>query len=847
MRDAIDPAMADDDADLLGLLQSEESDASTYYTSELAQAQAEAMDRYHARPYGDEAAGRSKVVTHDIEDMVNWIMPSLMRTFEPSDELITCDDDNIEDGAEVLTATAQYLRHVFFKQVGGEDIIHDFIFDGILQKVGVIRTAWDAPRPSAPVVREGVTVEQLLRYLNDPQYTVLGIEPDDAGDELETIDGTAEEMPPEMGAAPGLMGQSGPPAQGLMQPPQQVQPAQPQLPDDIPFARTYSIKLQKTPKTGKPLVETIQPERFMISSRARSIEEAPYHGAHFPTYLAQVVTDYPEHRHKLDPDGQYIGKGSDDLEISADTRQLARFPDEPDVGRHHDDKFREQVTLKIEYIQCDYDRDDIVELRRIVRVGDVILENEIVDESEFTVWSPIRVSHRAIGRSVADTLLDIQKIRTVITRRAMDSLSQSLTPRTFFNKRMADSDPTFVDQLLDHDVGSAIGVDGNPNEAVMIQTTPDVTAAAFQAIEYWDRRSEEASGINRHAMGIQPQAITDTKGGIENLQSAANQRIEQVARHIGKALSIALGKLLRIVVRHQHTPQIFKVSGKRIQWDARQVSDEMTVSVHVGMTAESREKRLAFLASILGAQKELLMQMGPENPVAGLKQVRHTLGQMVNVGGYRDATPFFAEIPPNYQPPPPGPDPKMAEAQGKQQMAQADMQAKQQLAQFQAQQDAQIAQAKLMAESQLKQAEFQRDVQLQGAKLSADREKNGAELEHKRELAQAQLVADAQTNAQKAEFERQIAELKAANEMRIAQVRIQAETELARERMANEMELARWKTEQEIELNRAKIKAMAASVDDGPDDGGPDNSGGDGGIDTSGDDLPGVRFGGNIG
>lgn len=122
-----------------------------------------------------------------------------------------------------------------------------------------------------------------------------------------------------------------------------------------------------------------------------------------------------------------MGKTDDDLEMSSDTRQLARFPDEPDIGRHHDDKLREQVTLKIEYIKCDYDRDDIVELRRVVRVGDVILENEVAEESEFTLWSPIRVSHRAIGRSIADTLLDIQKIRTVITRRAMDSLSQALT------------------------------------------------------------------------------------------------------------------------------------------------------------------------------------------------------------------------------------------------------------------------------------------------------------------------------------------------------------------------------------------------------------------------------------
>ena len=118
MRDIIDPHMSGDDAELLGLLKSEETEAATYFSSELAQTQADAMDRYHARKYGDEVDGRSQVVTHDIEDMLNWIMPSLMRTFEPSDELITCDDDSLDDGAEILKSTSQYLRHVFFNQIG---------------------------------------------------------------------------------------------------------------------------------------------------------------------------------------------------------------------------------------------------------------------------------------------------------------------------------------------------------------------------------------------------------------------------------------------------------------------------------------------------------------------------------------------------------------------------------------------------------------------------------------------------------------------------------------------------------------------------------------------------------
>lgn len=797
--------MIQDDHDLLKILKEEETDASTYYASQLAESQAEAMDRYHARPYGDEVDGRSKVVTHDIEDTINWIMPALMRTFEPSDDLIVCDDDSVEDGSEILKATSQYLRHVFFNRAGGEDIIHDFIFDGLLQKVGVIRTAWEPPRPSPPIIRDSVTIEQLLRYENDPQYQILEITPDGEGEapgSMPVSDEAQEQpqLPPP--PVPGLMAQDqGPAPIGLMagagqQTGPQAQEASPLAPmagqpgamqlspeQLIAFGQTFSVKLQKVPRSGKPIVETIQPEQFLISSRAKSIEEAPYHGARFEMFMADVIAMYPERAYLLDPNGDHL-KPNDEEELNADTRMLARFPDEPDMGRHaHDDEYREKCWLKIEYLHCDYDRDGIVELRRIVRVGDVILENDIAEESEYTLWSPLRVSHRAIGRSLADTLIDIQKIRTVITRKTMDALSQSLTPRTFYNKRSATSDPTFVDQLLDHDVGSAIGVDGNPNEQVLVQVTPDVSGAAFQAIEYWDRRSEEASGVNRHAMGIQPQAITDTAKGIDSLQSAANSRVEQVARHVGKALSVALGKLLRIIVRHQHEPQIFKVSGKRVQWDARQVSDEMTVSVHVGMTAESREKRLAFLGNVLAAQKEILMQMGPSNPIVSLKNLRHTLGQMMTVGGYRDASPFFGEVPENWQPPAPGPDPKLAEVQGKQQLAQAEFQASQQKAQAELQQKGQLAQIELQGKTQLQAAEFQQRTKIEAAKAQREAETAAKKFEMDREIALLNIEAQRQAAQEKAALETQLARERMAEEMALARERMQQERELALEQM----------------------------------------------------------------
>src|SRR6476620_3241004 len=114
-----------DERELVAILRSEDIDATSYYTSELAKDQANLKDRYFAKQYGDEVDDRSAVCTHDIEDTLNWMLPDLMRVFLQSDDLITVDDQSgIDD--EQLQVASDYLRHVFFRAKEGEAFLHDF-------------------------------------------------------------------------------------------------------------------------------------------------------------------------------------------------------------------------------------------------------------------------------------------------------------------------------------------------------------------------------------------------------------------------------------------------------------------------------------------------------------------------------------------------------------------------------------------------------------------------------------------------------------------------------------------------------------------------------------------------
>ena len=102
--------MAEIDTDLLlAVLREEEDDSTTYYSSELAGKQAEAMDRYHTKPYGDGSGvpNRSQVVTHDIEDTINWVMPHLIRVLSTGEDLISCEDDGLDDNDDAAVVAKQ--------------------------------------------------------------------------------------------------------------------------------------------------------------------------------------------------------------------------------------------------------------------------------------------------------------------------------------------------------------------------------------------------------------------------------------------------------------------------------------------------------------------------------------------------------------------------------------------------------------------------------------------------------------------------------------------------------------------------------------------------------------------
>src|SRR5260370_2755279 len=130
-----DPSLSDDA--LLGILRKEENAASNYQWSALSQTREDALNYYDREPYGDEQDGASQVVTSEFADVIESIMPGLMRVFTSTDDVaeFTPGAPGEEQWAK---EASEYVPHVFMRQNDGFRILYWMIKDALMYRLGAV-------------------------------------------------------------------------------------------------------------------------------------------------------------------------------------------------------------------------------------------------------------------------------------------------------------------------------------------------------------------------------------------------------------------------------------------------------------------------------------------------------------------------------------------------------------------------------------------------------------------------------------------------------------------------------------------------------------------------------------
>jgi hypothetical protein len=615
--------------ELQGVISAEIYDAISFIDDDIGGNRALATEYYYGMPFGDEEDGRSQVVSMDVRDTVQGILPSLMRIFFGPERVVEFMPQGPEDVQNADQAT-DYVDFIFKRDNPGFKILHSAFKDALVRKCGIVKYWWD----------ESVEVRAESFSMLDEQSMMMLIENPEV--EISAV----REYP-----VPGTEPMND--AQRIMTPPPMM----------------YDVEIKRRIKSGKVKIEALPPEEFLIDRRAKSIEEAIFVGHR----TMKTVSDLVAMGYDYDEMVEVAGNGND---FDNNEEYQARNPFAVISTSNNGDPSSKSVLYIEGYLKVDFDGDGIAELRRICTVGtgNKVLRNEIVDDRQFADFCPDPEPHTFFGMCPADVVMDIQRIKSNVQRGILDSLAQSIHPRTAIVEGQAN-----MEDVLNTEVGAVIRM----RAPGMVQpfTTPFVGQAAFPMLDYLDDIKQTRTGISKAAAGLDADALqSTTKAAVSATVNAAHQHIEMIARIFAETgLRKLFTGILKLVVENQDRARMIRLRNTFVPIDPRSWDAKMDVVVNVGVGDGTIEDRINILNQVAVRQEGILREAGPNNPIVSMPQFTNTLTKMLQLAGIKDSQNYFNQLPADFQlpePDAPKPTPEEMLAQVQAQSIQADIQKK---------------------------------------------------------------------------------------------------------------------------------------------------------------------------
>ena len=654
---------------------------------------------YKGEPFGNEEEGRSQVISMDVRDTVQAIMPSIMRVFFGSSNVVEFAPNGPEDIQNAEQAT-DYVNYCLTRDNNLFMVCYETFKDALVRKNGISKVWWNEDEDVQTYNFEGLSEEAYTVLASDPDVEIVEVE-------MET----------------GEMAMMGPDGIEIM----------------VPKPTEYSCTIRRTTKKGRLCVAAVPPEEFLIDRRARNIEDAEF-VAH-RRYV--TVSDLVKMGYEMDEIENLGYETQDDFEGNQET--FDRNPNATILGAGRTDLASRKILYIEGYVRVDMDGDGIAELRRVCVGGSAykILHNERCDLIPFVSFCPDPEPHTFFGLSIADVTMDIQLIKSNILRNMLDSLAQSIHPRTAVVEGQVN-----LEDVMNTEVGGIIRM----RAPGMVQpfSQPFVGQAAFPMLQYMDELRENRTGISKAAAGLDADALqSSTRAAVAATITAAQQHIELICRIFAETgMKVLFEKALKLITMYQDAPRMVRLRNQFVPIDPRVWNSNMDVVVNVALGSGTTEEKMNFLGQIAAKQEMLIQQGGVDNnPLVDLSQYRNTLAQMLAMAGFKDADMFFknpALNPPPPPPPPPPPSPEQILAQVQVQAIQADIQKK-------------AAELELQREEMLRKDDRERDkidadVMIKAAEIEA---KYGAQVNTAR--IEAAMQRDRDAMRQQAETQRAVA------------------------------------------------------------------------------------------
>jgi len=594
--------------ELVSQLNSEISGATGYANTELSNQREDAMKYYLGEPFGNEIDGRSEIVTTDVRDTVEYIMPSLMRIFTTHNNVAEFEPQGPED-VEMAEQATNYCNYVFNRQNNGFKVLYDAFKDALISKTGVIKHYWEE---STEVTTETYTNLTEIEY-----QSIL------ASDDMDILEHT--EIVVQKAVTDDF---------GTLVSPKVVE---------------HDVKVKKTNTDGQVRVCAVPPEEFLVSRRAASLEDADFVCHRVKRSVSELI------QQGYDPKiiNEIPSYANSEAELNEE--RLARFSyDDDSVPPSEGEGPNKKVWIDECYMRIDYDNDGIAELRKITKGGQYILDNEEIDMIPFSAICPLPIPHKFYGMSIADTVKDIQLIKSTIMRNLLDNMYLTNNARYAVLAGQVE-----LDDLLTSRPGGIVRM--RAPGAVQALPTPQIQPYAFQMVQYLDGIREERSGVSKMTQGLNPDVLTShvTSGAISAATESAMQRVELIARIFAETgVKDLFRNIYALVQRYEDRKKIFYLNGKFVPIDVSRWKEKLNCTVNVGVGSGSQQSKTTTMTSIMQILGTLV-QNGAMGSLVTPKNLYNAVSEYIAQAGYKNTDQFISN--PEMMPPKPPPEPTLEE------------------------------------------------------------------------------------------------------------------------------------------------------------------------------------------
>ncbi len=690
--------------------------------------------------------GRSEAVSSDVQDTIEGLMPALMEIFTASEDVVKFNPVGPEDVGPAEQET-DYVNHVIMNENPGFLVLYHFIKDALLSKVGIVKCWWEEDKQEERETYHDLTDDEFDILVADPEIDILqhSEKPADPKTAM-ALQGPSPQL---QLPSPNQAGGAGP--QSALPPGGQASPSPQPAPTTL-----HDVVVVKKKTYGRVKIAPVAPEEFGIEKTARTLRQGYVGGCNYCFHRVIRSQDdliqqgFDEDQIRSLPTYMAI---TNIEEINRDT-----VAEHANVGEEMNPAGR-RIEVIEHYTRMDYEGNGVAKLYQVFTGSEQgqILYKKVVgedgeereepaitefDEIPFAAMTPVIVTHRFFGRSLADLTMDIQRIKTCLLRGLLDNTYLANNPRVVVSETGA-SDST-LDDLLISRPGGIVRVKSDPG-AVIWQEVPTIGNHVYPLLEYQDSVREIRTGVTKQGSSLDAEALQNQSAtAVNQMFTMAQARMRLIARIFAetgiKDLCILVHGLIR---KHGQQPQTVRMAGKWETVDPRDWKKRIDMTVDVGLGTGGKAEQMAMANIIIGMQEKAL-QGGKTNLVTD-QNLYNAARVLTKIAGHKDVDAFFSD--PRSQPPPqPQPNPEMLKAQVEQMKAQAASQLEQQKIQA----DIVREKAQFQADSALEQQKFEHQKQLDLLEMGMKREEHQQKMAHedkKAMTAMAQAEHQAQLNS----------------------------------------------------------------------------------------------------